>query len=433
MKKHPILVGTLILSGASILSRIIGFLYRIYLSRTFGAEAMGVLQMTAPVTAMVTAISCTGIQTALSKRISELKRNDRQGQKNLLLCSLFWSAGLSLVLSAAVWHFSDFLSAGYLQEPRTEALLKIMAFSFPLTAAHGCFMGYYFGRRETRIPALSQLIEQLIRVSCVIALCSLASVRENEVSLSFAVLGSLTGELAAVVVCLASVFASSHRKPERDSNSPVSGTTAHATAKSARLSRRPVSHFPVTASSSSVFSCTGNLFSMAVPLSFNRLALNFLQSLEAVRIPLSLQLYGYSSAQEAYGKLRSLTVNTSFIVVAGGLFCGLGFFMFSDFLGGTVFGEPLAGSYIRSLCLLCPVLYLNQVLSGILQGLGRAFSVFFINTVSVFIRLGFIFFCIPQIGIQGYFYGMLASQLVTSCCFLVSMSGAGKREETGTD
>ncbi|MCD8068371.1 MAG: oligosaccharide flippase family protein, partial [Lachnospiraceae bacterium] len=433
MKKHPILVGTLILSSASIISRLIGFFYRIYLSRAFGAEALGVLLMTAPVTAMVNAVSCAGIQTALSKRISELKDSDRRGRKAYLLCGLFWSVGLSCVLGALVWRFSFFLSNGYLQEPRTEALLKITAFSFPLSAAHGCFSGYYFGRRKTRVPATSQLVEQLVRGSCVVALCGLAAARGWEVSLSFAVLGSAVGELAGVVVCLISIrMENIHASLETHTSSnshrqPGTQTRFNGYIQSGALSR------------------TGKLLSMAVPLSFNRLALNFLQSLEAVRIPLSLQLYGYSSSQaltvygiltgialpvlffpgaflgafnhmllptvseaqsqRAYDRIRTLTVNTGFTVVFGGLFCGLAFFMFSDFLGGTVFGEPLAGGYIRSLCLLCPLLYLNQVLSGILQGLGRAFTIFFINAVSVFIRLGFVFFCIPRIGIQGYFYG----------------------------
>ncbi|MCD8130965.1 MAG: oligosaccharide flippase family protein [Lachnospiraceae bacterium] len=470
MKKHPILVGTLILSSASIISRLIGFFYRIYLSRTFGAEALGVLQMTAPVTAMVNAVSCAGIQTALSKRISELKDSDRRGQRAYLLCGLFWSVGLSCVLGALVWRFSFFLSNGYLQEPRTEALLKITALSFPLSAAHGCFSGYYFGRRKTRVPATSQLVEQLVRVSCVVALCGLAAARGWEVSLSFAVLGSAVGELAGVVVCLVSIrMENIHAASETHTGSnghrqPDVGTKSGSHRQSGTQIRFNGHR------QSGALSRTGKLFSMAAPLSFNRLALNFLQSLEAVRIPLSLQLYGYSSSQaltvygiltgialpvlffpgaflgafnhmllptvseaqsqRAYDRIRTLTVNAGFTVVFGGLFCGLAFFMFSDFLGGTVFGEPLAGGYIRSLCLLCPLLYLNQVLSGILQGLGRALTIFFINAVSVFLRLGFVFFCIPRIGIQGYFYGLLASQLVTACLFLFQFAGISRNERT---
>ena len=41
MNKHPILMGTLILTVTGFLSRILGFFYRIFLSRAIGAEGLG--------------------------------------------------------------------------------------------------------------------------------------------------------------------------------------------------------------------------------------------------------------------------------------------------------------------------------------------------------------------------------------------------------
>ena len=38
MKKNPLITGTLLLTAAGFLSRILGFFYRIFLSRTIGAE-----------------------------------------------------------------------------------------------------------------------------------------------------------------------------------------------------------------------------------------------------------------------------------------------------------------------------------------------------------------------------------------------------------
>ena len=48
-KSHPLIVGTLILTITGLLSRIIGFFYRIYLSRLFGEEGMGIYQLLSPV------------------------------------------------------------------------------------------------------------------------------------------------------------------------------------------------------------------------------------------------------------------------------------------------------------------------------------------------------------------------------------------------
>lgn len=42
MKKNPLIAGTLLLTAAGFLSRILGFFYRIFLSRAVGAEGLGI-------------------------------------------------------------------------------------------------------------------------------------------------------------------------------------------------------------------------------------------------------------------------------------------------------------------------------------------------------------------------------------------------------
>ena len=55
--KHPVLTGTAILTCAGILSRLIGFFYRIFLSRTIGAQGLGIYQMIFPVYAFCLPVS----------------------------------------------------------------------------------------------------------------------------------------------------------------------------------------------------------------------------------------------------------------------------------------------------------------------------------------------------------------------------------------
>ena len=48
-KTHPLITGTLLLTAAGLFSRVLGFFYRIFLSRTIGAEGLGIYQMIFPV------------------------------------------------------------------------------------------------------------------------------------------------------------------------------------------------------------------------------------------------------------------------------------------------------------------------------------------------------------------------------------------------
>ncbi len=430
LSKHPIIAGTLILSCANILTRIIGFFYRVYLSRIFGAEGMGIIQLTGPVTAMAFALTGAGMQTAISKCVAAVSEKERKKKHQYLYYGLSFVFVIALLCTYVVYKHADFLAVNFLAEPRTAPLLKVLSLCFPLSAAHACVNGYFLGKRKTGLPAFSQFVEQSVRVAVVYICCNSFLATGDIPSLSFTAWGVFWGEGAALTVTVLGLWLGSFK--------PSNG------------------HHLIPHPANQDKNIMLSLLKMAVPLSANRIAVNFLQSIESIRIPLMLQLYGLSAADalSTYGiltgmampvlffpgaftgalsamllptiseahskgereKIKTVTVNAAFFVVFAGLFFGILFFMFSDILGDVVFKEPLAAAYIRALCLLCPFMYVNGIFTGILQGLGKPMSIFFINITGLFIRLLFVFFLIPNMGIQGYLIGLLVSQLYS--CFM---------------
>ena len=67
MRKNKLITGTLILTAAGFASRFIGFFYRIFLSRMFSAEQMGIYELINPILALCYALCTSGIQNAISK------------------------------------------------------------------------------------------------------------------------------------------------------------------------------------------------------------------------------------------------------------------------------------------------------------------------------------------------------------------------------
>lgn len=432
LTRHPILTGAFILSLANITTRIIGFFYRIYLSRIFGSEGMGIIQLTGPVSAMVFALTGAGMQTAISKCISAVSGTEKKRRHKYLLYGLIFVSVIAILCSIFVYQYADWLAARFLSEARTAPILRVLALSFPLSAVHACINGYFLGRQQTVLPAISQFAEQIVRVAVVNICCTSFLATGDIPDLAFTAWGVCFGEGAALTVAGLGLFLGSHRK-----NAGL------------KLTGHPANQEK---------SVMAALLKMSVPLSANRLAVNFLQSLEAIRIPMMLKLYGLSdsAALSTYGiltgmampvlffpgaftgavsamllptiseahsrndkaRIKTVTVNATFFVVFAGLLFGILFFMFSDFLGNVVFEEPLAGVYIRALCLLCPFMYVNGIFTGILQGLGRATTIFFINVTGLLLRLCFVFRCIPVYGIKGYLIGILVSQLYSSAMYL---------------
>ncbi len=431
LSRHPILTGTLILSITNITTRIIGFLYRVYLSRMFDAEGMGIIQLSGPISAMVYSLSAAGMQTAISKCVSSISVTEKKKRNKYLYWGLFCALLTACICSFFVYRYADFFAVRFLTEPRTAPILRILALSYPLSAVHACINGYYIGKQETLLPAASQLTEQLIRVTTVYLCCTSFLSTGDTPQLAFTAWGVLMGEAAALCVVFLGLYFGKHKN------------------------KQGLKLIPHPLNEKNIFS---SLLKISAPLSANRLAVNFLQSIEAVRIPLMLQVYGLSdnAALSTYGiltgmafpvvffpgaftgalsqmllptvseahskndykRIRSITTQVTFFVVFAGLLFGILIFMFSDFLGTRIFHEPLAASYIRALCMLCPFMYLNGVFTGILQGLGKVMSIFFINVTGLFLRLLFVFLFIPKYGIKGYFIGVLVSQLYSTSIYL---------------
>ncbi|MCD8329481.1 MAG: oligosaccharide flippase family protein, partial [Lachnospiraceae bacterium] len=111
MKKHPspLVAGTLILTITGLLSRLLGFAYRIYLSRAIGAEALGLYQMISPVSGICFALCCGPIQTAISRfSAQEGARCQQTGARRAFLAGLHLSEALAFSSALILFHEADF-------------------------------------------------------------------------------------------------------------------------------------------------------------------------------------------------------------------------------------------------------------------------------------------------------------------------------------
>lgn len=451
-RNRTFIKGTLILTLTGLLSRVIGFFYRIYLSRLFGEEGMGIYQLLSPVLALSFSLCAAGIQTAISKYVAaSVAKGNRKDSYRYLFTGLFLSLLLSVPCMLLLLMFSDFVAIHFLLEARTASMLRIIALSIPAGAVHSCINGYYYGIKKTMLPSSTQLIEQFMRFFCVLAADFLARRSHTVPHINAAVVGLVVGECAAMLISLLAIYFRFYREEAGAGMSslpcPNAGAGRHT------LPCPNAGGFGI-----SRFHAVRDLLVLAFPLTVSRIVVNLLQSVEAVAIPSRLCRYGYDSvtALSVYGVLtgmalpllffpnaltgsmsllllpmvseadargntdavKNTTLKTIYSCLLLGASCTLFFFLSGPFLGRFLFHSELAGRYIRSLSLLCPFLYLCTTLSGILHGLGKAVSVFFVNVFSLSLRLLFVFFLIPAFGIDCYILSMVLSQLLSAFFYL---------------
>lgn len=429
-RKRTIIKGTFILTMTGFATRFMGFFYRIFLSHTFGEEGVGLYQLVFPIYALCFSLTSAGIELALSRCIAaRMTKGKHKEARELLYTSLFLTVTASVIVTLILQKYSLPISQAFLHEPRCADLLVILSYAFPFASVHSCICGYYFGLKQTGIPAVSQFVEQTARILSVYLLY-LYGVRVGiRFGVSIAVAGLIAGEIFSSVFCLRALLG------------------RHVLASLSRF------HFR---------GCTRHsreLLALSVPLTASRVLLNLLQSIEAVSIPVRLQNYGMSLSESlsTYGvltgmalpcilfpsaitnsvstmllptvaeiqalnhrqELTSLVRKVTYSCIFLGSICCVSLLCFGKWVGTILFHSPMAGDYIITLAWMCPFLYTNNTLISMINGIGKTTLSFGINSSSLGIRIASVFLLIPAFGIEGYLWGLLASQV---CIFLFCLA-----------
>lgn len=433
MSKNRIIRGTLILTCAGLLSRFIGFFYRIFLSHTIGAQGLGLFQLVLPIQGLVMAVSVSGLQTAISRLCaSHMALGRKKAAGDFFWAGSFLSVMTAAVLSWLIQKNADFFAAEILKAPQTSSLIRILAFSFPLSALHSCVNSYYFALKRTEVPSAIQLLEQVVRVgSCY--LLSLIFISEGRpVTPLIAAGGALASEAVSAFVslfCIGSHFHKIRYTPFR-----IQGIQ--------ELCRE--------------------LLGISLPLTLNRILLTVLGSMEMILIPQRLRMYGLSSREtlSIYGIFTGMAMplilfpgtltNSAAVMLMPsvaqlqalgkkericrmvkqlfyccslmGVACMLLFLLFGNFLGNFLFHSAAAGTYIRTLSFICPFLYLNTTLTSVLHGLGKTGMSLLHSVISLSIRIVFILLAVPLMGIRGYLYGILFAELILTLLHTLLLS-----------
>ena len=163
--------GALFLTALSAVSQLLGFCYRVVLSRLVGAEVMGLYQLVMPVYSVVMSLTAVGLVSAASNLTSQhlALGNRRAADQTIATCmKLFFL--LLLPVGAVVILGSDAISVHLLGDARTQLGLILLVPCAALTGVENCHKHYFYGSGVVRPPAIVELMEQFVRTFAVIAL-----------------------------------------------------------------------------------------------------------------------------------------------------------------------------------------------------------------------------------------------------------------------
>lgn len=203
---NKLVKGTLILSIATLFTKIIGSLFWAPFQNIAGDETVGLYRISFPFYSILLMIASAGIPITVSKFVAErLSQDDRYGARRILKAASFLLSLTGLLAFAILFFGADFISQVLLDNPPTKNSLQVLAFAVLIVPLMAVIRGYFQGHQEMMPTGISQVVEQVIRVGTVIGLTywmvSVGGFTRAEIAAG-ATSGAFTGAVGGLLVVL---------------------------------------------------------------------------------------------------------------------------------------------------------------------------------------------------------------------------------------
>lgn len=415
------LKGTMILAISMAVVKIIGSLNWIILSRVLGGEGIGLYQMGFPIYLMAITISSAGIPVAISIITAEkLAHKDYRGAKRVFNVSLRLLAVSGLLFSLLVYFSAAWLiDMQFVRDERAYYAIVTLAPAVFFVTFLASFRGYLQGWQIMTPTAVSEVVEQLVRVVTMLVFADLFL----PYGLAYAAGGASMGAGAGAVCALLVLIWFYHRLKKKFQKEIEAQDDSAVQESSGKIIKR--------------------LLTLAFPVSLTSIMLPLGANLDLFIVPQRLEVAGFAlhNATEAFGYLTGMAVplvNLAAIFTAAMTIslvpsiaeskalgdwetlrhkiwlamrvalivscpCCIGLYALSEQVAEFIYNAPLAAGAIRTMSFGIVFLGIHQISTGILQGLGRT-GIPVINMLvacAVKVCLNWTLTANPSYGIQG--------------------------------
>ena len=179
------------------LTRLFGFLFRIYLSRTIGAESLGIYQISFSIFMVLLTLIASGLPLIVSRLTAKyIAQKNKQKEYEAVTCATVIAVVLSIFISLLVFCLQKPLSHIFADNRCITILLTLLP-ALIFSSAYATIRGNLWGKRNYVATCSAELFEQVIRIIiCVILLSGIFPNITGEIG------ASLSLSIACVFSCI---------------------------------------------------------------------------------------------------------------------------------------------------------------------------------------------------------------------------------------
>ena len=164
MKSQSLIKGAAVVAAGSLLSKLLGAVYRILLMDALGGRGMGIYQMVFPLYCLLLTLSATGIPSALARMVAERAASGGDGRPVLAAALPLFAGDRRGQGASPCLRLRPPLPAVQ-GEAAAASAYRMLAPSVLLVAAVSCLRGWFQGHSRFAPTAASEVIEQAVKIA----------------------------------------------------------------------------------------------------------------------------------------------------------------------------------------------------------------------------------------------------------------------------
>lgn len=407
MKNRVFFYNAVILTVSSVIIRLFNIWFRTLISGLIGASGMGLYQLIFSIFALGIILCTSGIGFAVTRLVAE-GHGTRHAVRLCLGCAL----SLSLAASAVLFFGADFIAAKWINSPPAAYPIRLLMPGLPFISVCACLRGYFIAIRNTVVPVCGDFLEQSATIGATLILLKLVSPMEA------LMLGSTLGEVISFLymILLYRIFIRRKNFPKRKAE-PVFGRIIHIAAPvlggtflrglfgSVENILIPRGLRKNGSDAQSSLAQYGVMQGMVMPILLFPSA--FLSSLAVLLVPEMAEANAagnQKTIQRAAARSIRFTLAFSFFVTTL-------LIVFADDLGMAFYHNTQAGTLLRVMAPIVPLMYLDSVVDGMLKGLDQQFYSMTYNFTDSIMRVLLVATTIPAAGMKAYIAILFLSEI----------------------
>ncbi|MDD6255140.1 MAG: polysaccharide biosynthesis protein [Eubacteriales bacterium] len=168
-QKKSLFVQGSILALAGIITKIIGFVYRIPMANILGDQGNGIYSVAFGIYNIALTLSSYSLPQAVSKLVAEkIALKEYKNKMRIFSHALVFAVIAGAAAFALLWFGADFLEQLYARQGLARPL-RVLAPTAFIVAVLGVFRGFYQGHGSMTPTAVSQIMEQIVNAVVSIA------------------------------------------------------------------------------------------------------------------------------------------------------------------------------------------------------------------------------------------------------------------------